>query len=264
MRPWPAGQGRYDADVPDRPSRRRSVVAAIGAGGLGLFLVFGWIADATAVVDLVRSSWSWMSAHGAIGWSIALVLVVVLVVLARALVYHHRVAASQVSALRGELNSATADRSLLVAELEGPRPTERDIRLAAEVLAIWDPRGGLFNYLEISFDARRWKGDEVAPLLVFGYEYKHRFFDDAQVQPAFEDLQSASGELVHWLARDGFVERNDDRARKHDDPFIYSVPGVSELGSRKHYTMREEGEGAAQRLLEASRIFERVARMRNL
>jgi hypothetical protein len=162
------------------------------------------------------------------------------------------------------LATATAENTQLVAKLKQSGPTDRDVKLAAEVMEIWDPRGKLFNYLEISFDAKRWRGDDVQPMFAFGYEYEHRFFDDQTVQEAFVALQSASAALVRWLSHNGFAERENNLHRADGDPFIYSVPGVGEIGPRNYDALRDAGEDASYRLLEASRDFEKVARLRGL
>lgn len=208
---------------------------------LGVLAFFAWVNPGL---------WKWFSDNAAIAWVLLLGALMAIAFLI---------------AERWRLEDEVERLGVSLAQMQRPNPTERDRALCAEVLRIWDPTGRLFRFLEMGFNAKRWRGDQAEPLYHFVQQMEHSYFDDQVVQAAFGSLYDAASELADWMSGEAAPIAEDNVGRPEDAPLVYSVRDGVVLGSWKTYdAMREEGLQSARAGLRASRDFERVARLRGL
>lgn len=251
--------------------------------GRYLYVVVGGVASVVTIVG-----WAAPGLRAALGnfawagWTLAVALAAVAawIWLAKddALVEQNRTAVTEAQKSQNDANAAKARLEQRVADLEGElgsaraalddakqrlHPTDRDRALFTQVLDLLPYGEGAMPFLDQSFNAKRWREQSVAPIFELAGAWKHRFFDDADVQTAFERLRVACKALARWLAQEGAPA---ERAKAVEGDLTYDInPADARAGGYEEFAAtRQEAFQLADEVLAARKDFEQVGRRRGL
>lgn len=237
---------------------------------------------------------SWLASNALVAWTVAVVLMLVVVGMISAMAEVQRdlkskqtsgtAIESELESLRGKLGNAqnelsrTRDQlettrnrlevtstSLTAAEERLLKPTEHDRTQAQQILQAlpWD--SGVMVWLEGS-SMKQWNDEHTRPLYALDRRWTEWIFDSASVQTAFQDLRASLSELLVWMGGYGFAvtEASELRAmgRSLQDPTLYRLATGGELdgGWAAFDAIRTKGLDLAAAVVERRRQFEHVIR----